>query len=808
MGGWPMIHKISRLYQFGEFRFDGESRMLYRHGQMLSLTPKALEVLNVLVENAGRVIEKGEFLRRIWPDSFVEEANLSHQVYVLRKALGDGENGERFIRTVPRRGYCFVAPVIEMASHDKVEVRSATPSDLGPRIKPIPSGNGGVLSKIPPLSSQVSGESDETSSSAAETGGAIKECGQDLLEARKDHDPSIRVVASDFSFSTPKKFRQLRQLWIALVAILGAIVACFAFLFFRRDKPPDIDVYRGATFLTTYRGQECQPALSPDGKQVAFTWEGDGPTNWDIYVKIVATDSLLRLTLHPGQDTSPAWSPDGRFIAYRRNTGVGSGYYVVPALGGTERKIASAFPVRVQHRGRTLDWTPDGKSLVVTDRKSVAEPFALYRVDIETGEKIQLTFPQPPCTGAMGLAVSADGKEVAFSSVNANRTDHQRRFVDLYVVPISGGAVERLTFDDSMIDGVSWTPDGREIVYSSWRNARSNVAWSNTLWRIRRHGGEPQLVSDRLPRTHNPTISKSGRLAYEERDLHPLRVWRQDLSPSGESDGPARVIVSSTRGEAFPQISPDGEKIAFISKRTGPFEVWISDTEGSHAFPVTDFKNEDVGPPRWSPDSQRLVFSSAVAGTPKLYIADLSDRRTHQLTNGASAEGLPSWSRDGRRIYYSSIETGSPQIWKMPSSGGPAVQITQNGGEESLESPDGKFLYFTRPKGLSWTFSESSLWKVPVDGGEETLVVETIHLGHWGFMRDGIFYLDTSEREEVPFPIRFRSFHPGKTTIIGWLDFEPMWGGVAISLAPDARWMVFVGRDRIERDLMLVEGFH
>jgi hypothetical protein len=96
---------------------------------------------------------------------------------------------------------------------------------------------------------------------------------------------------------------------------------------------------------------------------------------------------------------------------------------------------------------------------------------------------------------------------------------------------------------------------------------------------------------------------------------------------------------------------------------------------------------------------------------------------------------------------------------------------------------------------------------VPVDGGDAaTPVMDTIHMGHWGFMQDGILYLDTLGREEVPFRIQFRSFHTGRASVIGWIDYEPLWGGVALSVAPDAGWMVFAKHDRIEHDLMLIEN--
>ena len=127
---------------------------------------------------------------------------------------------------------------------------------------------------------------------------------------------------------------------------------------------------------------------------------------------------MLRLTTHPAQDTSPAWSPDGRFIAFRRNTGEESGFYLVPVLGGAERKVAAAFPGRAHMRGRSVDWTPDGKFLVVVDRESEETPFNLSVVSIETGEKRRLVSPAAPSTGVMGLAVSPDGQTVAFSQIN------------------------------------------------------------------------------------------------------------------------------------------------------------------------------------------------------------------------------------------------------------------------------------------------------------------------------------------------------------------------------------------------------
>src|SRR5262249_7030140 len=99
------------IYEFGPYRLDGAERVLWRDGKSIPLQPKIFDLLIVLVEGHGHLLEKDELLKAVWPDTFVEEANLASNVSLLRKALGEGENGHRYIGTVPKRGYRFVAPV-------------------------------------------------------------------------------------------------------------------------------------------------------------------------------------------------------------------------------------------------------------------------------------------------------------------------------------------------------------------------------------------------------------------------------------------------------------------------------------------------------------------------------------------------------------------------------------------------------------------------------------------------------------------------------------------------------------------------
>src|SRR6185436_6242412 len=103
-----------RLYEFGPFRLDAHEHVLLRDKEVVPLAPKALDLLVVLVEQSGHVLSKDELMKQVWPDTIVEEANLSHHVFSLRKALEEDRNGNHYIETIPRRGYRFVASVTEV----------------------------------------------------------------------------------------------------------------------------------------------------------------------------------------------------------------------------------------------------------------------------------------------------------------------------------------------------------------------------------------------------------------------------------------------------------------------------------------------------------------------------------------------------------------------------------------------------------------------------------------------------------------------------------------------------------------------
>ena len=112
-----MPKDLKHFYDFSTYRVDESERLLLQGDEVVPLTPKAFEMLLVLLESSGHVLTKEELMKRVWPDTIVEEANLSHNIYKLREALGEGLDGQKYIETVPRRGYRFVARVTRVHDH-------------------------------------------------------------------------------------------------------------------------------------------------------------------------------------------------------------------------------------------------------------------------------------------------------------------------------------------------------------------------------------------------------------------------------------------------------------------------------------------------------------------------------------------------------------------------------------------------------------------------------------------------------------------------------------------------------------------
>jgi Tol biopolymer transport system component len=255
-------------------------------------------------------------------------------------------------------------------------------------------------------------------------------------------------------------------------------------------------------------------------------------------------------------------------------------------------------------------------------------------------------------------------------------------------------------------------------------------------------------------------------------------------------------LISSSFLDHTPQFSPDGQKIAFASYRSGHAEIWVCDSDGSNAFQLTSFAGADCNSPRWSPNGQQIAFSANQEGQREVYVIGAEGGKVWRLTIHPAVDRAPSWSRDGKWIYFDSNRTGEFQVWKMSTQGGDAVQVTKNGGWIPLESPDGRYTYFLKPEE-----PVSSLWRISADG-VESQILDSVYAINFEIVKDGIYFMPAAR--DGRFAIHFLSLSSGKTSPLASITRFVVYG---FSVSPDERWILYPQADHLTSDLMLVENF-
>jgi Tol biopolymer transport system component len=593
---------------------------------------------------------------------------------------------------------------------------------------------------------------------------------------------------------------------LALVAVVAALVVVYR-LAPRPEAPVRREIPLEAVPFTSYAGHEAEPTFSPDGSLVAFTWDGEGQDSHDVYVKAIGAEQPFRLTSDPARDGSPAWSPDGTRIAFLREApGGGSEVLLIPPTGGPERRLGEVQGLA--HQG--LSWSPDGRSLAVVDGSSAGDR-GIFVLDAASGTKTRLTFSNSDILPSY----SPDGRSVAF-----NRTVPPRGpFV--YVVPTAGGEPREIAPTSFPRGRLAWTPQGREILFAAEPLARdggqptpsSAGRAGASLWKVPADGGPARLLEGSVGAV-DVAVSRDGhRLVYSQGKLD-WDIWRLDLRRRGSPGAVQTRFVASTKVDANPQFSPDGKRVAFTSDRSGHPEIWVADAHGGHPLRLTSLgRNGHAASPRWSPDGKTIaVDSTGEAGdNVDIYTISASGGPLRRITTSPSIEATPSWSRDGRWIYFGSHRDGQWQVWKVPSTGedgGNARQVTRRGGAGPIESTDGRHVYFTRR--LSGTLDpQSSLWRIPVEGGDEEVVVESFRSSSfsWDLTAQGIYFIDQRPSTSgMQWVVRFLAFGRQQPTELARLRQPPFLGGPAVSVSSDGRFLLST-QSQGESDLMLVDGF-
>jgi Tol biopolymer transport system component/DNA-binding winged helix-turn-helix (wHTH) protein len=633
------------FYEFGEFRLDMRQRVLFRGEKPVSLTPKVWDTLAYLVANHNRLIEKNELMNAVWADSFVEEGNLTHNIRVLRKTLGDDAQNPFFIETVPRRGYRFIAPVEKKTITDSREET----------VEPIEN------KKDAEFAPEIIEQSDEPN------------------EILRTEPPPLVSPASP----VPGK----RLFWIGSIAAFFAL-AVIGFLIWQSAKnfvsggqdrvSAEALSFEAATYKAeklTNAGRAGHAAISPDGKLVAYTNNVGGRQS--LWLRQLATNTNVNVV--PPVDEmyfGMRFSHDGAYLYFvRGGQNQPTKLYRVPVVGGK-------VPVKVlEDLQGWFALSPDDKRIsYIKNRPQHSEEWsALMIADADGGNERKIASrPRPRQFSAHDF--SPDGQHLV-AAVGHSHTGAKE--TELIEFNANDGTEREISPQRWFsVKWMEWSPQRNQIVMT----AREKLTAPYQLWRVQPSSGEArQFTNDSA---NYSIVSLSG-------DARQMLVTQTTLdshlsvAPAAQPDGERRMTP------AFGGLAwLTNEKLVYSTHSVGNDALWTINSDGTGQEQLTFDESGNIHP---ATVKNRFVFYvSDRAGVHHIWRVNADGSEKIQLTRG-DGEQAPAVTPDGNTVFYHTVGTPQSAVWKTSSSGGEPIRLTENHAQAPSVSPDGASLaYFSR----------------------------------------------------------------------------------------------------------------
>ena len=513
------------------------------------------------------------------------------------------------------------------------------------------------------------------------------------FQSARDLAFALAALSSSSSHSQiapPTQSWHRRPVWMYAALALLLVAAAATWWALRARAPAPAGAVKTVTFdrLTDFVGIETAPALSPDGRSVAFVADAGGQRQ--IWVQLTAGGTPLQITHDAGEHLDPRWSQDSASLLYYmppREGGAGA-VWEISALGGSPRKLVSSLTeADVSHDGAKLAFFRLGDKqceLVVSDRDG-------------SNETVVAHFPN---FNYAHPRWSPDDRSIAYDHAVSNWAD------DIYVIPAAGGSdPKQITHEGALMGGLAWQPDGKAVVYSSARGSTALYLPIMHLWSQDVAGGDPRQLTVGDDSIDHPDVARSGRIVASRWRMQ-FDIWKFPVDGKDALENARRgVRITQQTGQVqTPTLSPDESEVAFLSDSGSHGNIWVKNLRTGELRQITHERDPNVtmGVPVWSPDGSTIVLAVSRylnPGTDVGYYALAPDGSGYH--NVMKSGSWATWSPDGKWLYYSLDSPLMPKsqfdIVKIPAAGGEPKPVRKDGGMSPMVSPDGKTLYWVAP---------------------------------------------------------------------------------------------------------------
>jgi Tol biopolymer transport system component/DNA-binding winged helix-turn-helix (wHTH) protein len=654
---------LEMIFRFGPFELDPAERVLRKDEKPLSLTPKAFDILLLLVKDHGRLVSKDRLIDNIWPDTFVDEKTLTQNIFTIRKSLGPRDTGQHYIETVPKHGYRFGADV-------EIVPREAHSQLAAERLE----GSLGILESDTSVS--VSGKAERSESERNHFDRHA------LSTAPSSSGVAIDRPSESHSEVQAEKTGNSRKLivfgFIALLVIAASLGV--KKLYFRSNTLADTAFQRINISRLTNGADISALALAPSGNCVAFASKrGDMQS---LVVRQVDTSSALEVVPPAAVGyRGITFSRDGAWIYYvtvEPDSFTGT-LNRIPLLGGTPQKVLSES---VDSR---IELSPDGKQIAFvhwTDRLHTALMIAnidgsaerqLANLDYDDGFSID------------GPAWSPDGKTIlaATQSYNGRRT-----YAHIVAINVQDGKTQRFLGDKwNWIGELTWLSDGSGVVLTAW--STYSEVMSDQIWLMNYPDGETRRITNDVNGYLGVGLSSDAGAIAASESIPSKNFWVTPRDKWADAqkitNGPGE-LYSERLGATW---TPNGE-IVYSSRQGGGAQIWRMQSDGTQQKQLTFYKGSAIQP-AVSPDGRYIVYVSFQEDGNRLWRID-ADGSHPQPFAGTDGARSPTFSADGQSVIYETTDRGNNYLMRVTANGGDPARLSNIPAMFPAVSPDGRFV--------------------------------------------------------------------------------------------------------------------